>query len=54
MQPTVAVQVLKALVGRAAALGSPPGPLLRRLDLAPEIFDDVDGRVDRARGRSAV
>ena len=36
--------MLKALLGRAAALGAAPGPLLSRLGVAPEIFDDVDGR----------
>ena len=43
--PTVAVQVFKALVGRAAAHDLPTGPILARAGLEPAILDDIDGRV---------
>ena len=44
-EPTVAVQVFKALLGRAAAHDLPSGPILARAGLEPAILDDVDGRV---------
>jgi AraC-like DNA-binding protein len=43
--PTVAVQIFRALLGRAASLGVAPGPLVSRTRLQPELLDDVDGRV---------
>jgi len=46
--PTVAVAVLKALLGRAGALGVAPGPYLARAGLGPESLADVDGRVPAA------
>jgi AraC-like DNA-binding protein len=44
-EPTVAVQILKALLARAASLGVAPGPLVSRIGVQPEVLDDVDGRV---------
>jgi AraC-like DNA-binding protein len=44
-EPTVAVQVFKALVAGAAARGLPPGPIMARAGLSPSALDDVDGRV---------
>jgi AraC-like DNA-binding protein len=43
--PTVAVQVVQALLGRAAQRGLPPGTLLAKVGVAQTALTDVDGRV---------
>jgi AraC-like DNA-binding protein len=45
-EPTVAVQVLKALLGRAAALGVPA--VAQRVSVDAAVLEDVDGRVPAA------
>jgi AraC-like DNA-binding protein len=47
-QPTVAVQVLQALLGRASQLGLAPAALLADAGLSPAIFEDIDARVPAA------
>jgi AraC-like DNA-binding protein len=44
-EPTVAVQVLHALVGRAAELGLPREPLIARTGVSADTLADIDGRV---------
>jgi AraC-like DNA-binding protein len=47
-EATVAVPVLKALLGRAAALGVAPGAITDGVKVDPQVLDDVDGRVPAA------
>jgi AraC-like DNA-binding protein len=51
-EPTVAVSVLRALLGRAAVAGLDPAALLARLGIAPGQLDEVDGRVPAAAARA--
>jgi AraC-like DNA-binding protein len=44
-EPTVAVQILQALLGRAAALGLSTASLIANAGVDPAVLDDVDGRV---------
>jgi hypothetical protein len=51
-EPTVAVSVLRALLGRAGAAGVAPGGLLARWNLDPTLLDEIDGRVPAATVRA--
>jgi AraC-like DNA-binding protein len=47
-EPTVAVQVVHALMARAARLGPAGRPLITKVTVAREVLEDVDGRVPAA------
>jgi AraC-like DNA-binding protein len=51
-EPTVAVSVLRALLGRAAGAGIDSGVLLARLNLEPALLEEIDGRAPAAAVRA--